>query len=132
MDQRTRKAKRVLAVQQQLSRIEQEKLARLQRRLGELEAEQRELISALNADHALHGLFLDTMARRLGVIAEEMAVVAREKDMQSRRAIEQTTRAKLAQRLAERTEDEARRAEDRRELLEVIERFLGRPGTSLP
>lgn len=133
MQRRARKSHRVLALQQQLNRIEQWKLAELQRRLAGLETEQRELIGALNEDHALHGLFIDTMARRLSSLAEEAVVVGRDKDAQSVRAVEHSAKVKLAERLAEARDLDVQRADDRRQLLDMIEQFLRRPRTtSLP
>src|SRR5262245_9356879 len=132
MDPRTRKSRRILAAQQQLHRIEQWKLADLQRRLSELEGSQLDLISALNDTNALHGLFIDTMARRLSLLAEEAERVAREKNTQSLRLIDHATRVRMAERLAEAIALEVEREEERKELLDIVEQVLNREGTSLP
>ena len=65
MSAEARKIHRILAVQQQLYRIEEWKLADLERTLERLEASQQDLIRALNEDDALQGLFIDATARRL-------------------------------------------------------------------
>src|ERR1700741_2685954 len=93
------KARRILAAEQQLHRIEQWKLAELARRLAERDAMQVELIGALNETNALHGLFIETTARRLSSIAEEAERVGREKEMQSLNLKEHATRVKMCERL---------------------------------
>jgi uncharacterized coiled-coil protein SlyX len=120
---RAKKAKRILAVEKQLRRIEDLKMYQLQRRLVQLEAEQVDIIEALNKDGALQGLFIDTMAKRLGALAEEANRVACERDEQARRVIARATEEKCAERLSERLDDQVRRLEQRKGLAELIERF---------
>jgi uncharacterized coiled-coil protein SlyX len=132
MDDRARKSRRILAAQQQLHRIEQWRMAQLQGRLAELEAAQLELIGALNDTNALHGLFIDTMARRLGSLAEEADRVAREKDAQSIELAEHAIRVRLADRLAQTIALEGAREEERKQLLDIVEQFINRKSTSLP
>jgi len=122
----------MLAAQQQLHRIEQWKMADLQRRLGDLEVSQLELISALNDTNALHGLFIDTMARRLSSLAEEAERVAREKNAQSLKLTDHAARVRIAERLAEAIALEVQREDERKELLDIVEQVLNRKGTSLP
>jgi hypothetical protein len=132
MDERERKSRRILAAQQQLHRIEQWKLAQLQARLAELENAQVELIGALNDTNALHGLFIDTMARRLGSLAEEASRVGREKDAQALELARYAVRVRLADRLAQSIALEVRQEEERKQLLDIAEQFVGRKATSLP
>jgi hypothetical protein len=122
----------MLAAQQQLHRIEQWKMADLQRRLGDLEVSQLELISALNDTNALHGLFIDTMARRLSSLAEEAERVAREKNAQSLKLTDHAARVRIAERLAEAIALDMQREDERKELLDIVEQVLNRKGTSLP
>jgi uncharacterized coiled-coil protein SlyX len=122
----------MLAAQQQLHRIEQWKMADLQRRLGDLEVSQLELISALNDTNALHGLFIDTMARRLSSLAEEAERVAREKNAQSLKLTDHAARVRIAERLAEAIALDVQREDERKELLDIVEQVLNRKGTSLP
>jgi hypothetical protein len=126
MSRRSARGHRVLALQRQLNRIEQWKLAELQMRLAALDTAQRELIGALNEDHALHGLFIDTMAQRLGSLAEEEAQVKRAKDVQTLLALESATREKLAERMARAGDRDAQREEDARRLLDIVEGLLQR------
>jgi hypothetical protein len=126
------KAARILAAEEQLHRIEQWRMADLERRLAELESMQIELIGALNDTNALHGLFIDTTARRLSSIAEEAELVGREKAAQALRLKEHAARVKLCQRLLrERERDELRDMEGK-ELMELVEQFVSRRRTSLP
>jgi hypothetical protein len=84
MSAQARKVHRILAVQQQLYRIEEWKLADLERTLERLEVSQREVIGALNEDDALQGLFLDAMARRLRSLGEEASRVGQQREQSAR------------------------------------------------
>jgi hypothetical protein len=66
IEQRANKVRRIQAVETQLRRMEELKLHGLQQRLHQLEADQRGVIEALNGDNPLQGLFVASMARRLG------------------------------------------------------------------
>jgi hypothetical protein len=125
MSAQARKIHRMLAVQQQLYRIEEWKLADLERTLEGLENSQREVIGALNEDDALQGLFLDAMARRLRSLGEEASRVGQQRDEQSARLLEHGARKVCAERLAETLDRELARAGDKTQLLDVIERFVG-------
>jgi hypothetical protein len=132
MSARARKAYRMLDLQQQLHRIEAWKLAELQRALAELEVSQAGLIGALNDDQALHGLFIDNMARRLRSLSEEAGRIASERDLQSRSLIEQAGRLRLVERLSANIDLQDARERMQKELLETIEHFLNRANTRLP
>ncbi len=130
--QRADKARRILVALEQLHRVEQWKMADLERRLAELEKEQLELIGALNATHALHGLFIDATARRLGTTAEEAERVARAKEAQALTLKEHATRVKISERVTLVHEQEAAREREAKELLEIVEQTVGSKRTSLP
>ena len=133
MQKQAEKARRILAAQQQLHRIEQWKMCRAASAGSPtLEAMQVELIGALNDTNALHGLFIDTTARRLSSIAEEAERVAREKAVQALKVKEHATRVKICERLALERAQEFEREKEGKELLDIVEQFVGRKGTSLP
>jgi hypothetical protein len=132
MRKKAEKAARILAAEEQLHRIEQWKMSDIERRLADLEAMQVELIGALNDTNALHGLFIDTTARRLSSIAEEAERVGREKAVQALKVKEHATRVKICERIAVERAQEFEREEEGKELLDVVEQFVGRKGTSLP
>jgi hypothetical protein len=116
---------RILGVQQQLHRIEEWKLADLERTLEQLEASQRDLLRALNEDDALQGLFIDALARRLRSLAEQASRVGEEKAAQSARLLEHAARKICAERLAETVDRQVVRAADKTRLLDAIERCVG-------
>jgi hypothetical protein len=132
MRKKAEKAARILAAEEQLHRIEQWKMSDIERRLADLDAMQVELIGALNDTNALHGLFIDTTARRLSSIAEEAERVGREKAVQALKVKEHATRVKICERIAVERAQEFEREEEGKELLDVVEQFVGRKGTSLP
>ena len=93
---------------------------------------QVELIGALNDTNALHGLFIDATARRLSSMAEEAERVGREKAVQSLKLKEHATRVKICERLAVERAQEFEREKEGKELLDIVEQFVGRKRTSLP
>jgi hypothetical protein len=129
---RVDKARRILAAEAQLYRIEQLKMAALERRAAELETTQVELIAALNDSDALQGLFIDTTARRLSSISEEAERVRRDKAAQGLILKEHATRVKVSERLFREHAKEFEREKEGKELLDVVEQFVGRKPTSLP
>jgi hypothetical protein len=125
MSAEARKVHRLLALQRQLHRIEEWKLAGLESALGELAASQQGLIRALNEDDALQGLFLDATARRLQSLAEEASRVAVEKSAQSARLLDQAARKVCAERLAQAVDRKVAEAAERKQLMDAIERVIG-------
>ena len=125
MSTRAERTRRVLALQEQLHRIERWKLLSLQRRSAELDVQRRELIAALNDSDALQGLFLDATARRLMKIAQEADEVARAEQRQAARVGELAVRVACAERLAEGVAQQAAREDEKGELRETIDRLVG-------
>jgi hypothetical protein len=115
----------MLALQEQLLRVERWRLLDLQRRASELETERRELIAALNENDALQGLFLDTTARRLVSIAQQVDEVRRQERAQLVRVGEHATRVACAERLSEKVDRQAARESESRDLREVVDRLVG-------
>jgi CRP-like cAMP-binding protein len=123
MSAHTRKVHRMLAVQQQLHRIEEWRLAELRARLDELAADQKELIAALNEDDALQGLFIDSMARRLQSLSEAASATGKDTQLQAVRLLEQAGRLICAERLAKAADLQELRSNEKRDLAEAIERL---------
>ena len=132
MEDRAKKARRLLNVLEQLHQIEERKRLELQRRYDELERSQREVINALNTDDALHGLFIDTTAKFLKSLAQETQRVAEAQELQSEKLRERATKMKTAERLKDSLEQIVARRGGEKELQDVIERYTGRRGASLP
>jgi uncharacterized coiled-coil protein SlyX len=128
---RLRKARRIMAVQAQLHRLAEWRLAALVREEGELDASQQQLIGTLNEDAALHGLFVDAMARRLRALARETDRVKAAQEEQSRRLLEEAMRLKRAERMADRIGKEERRAGEKRDLQRLLEGIV-KGDASLP
>lgn len=132
MENRAKKARRLLNVLEQLHQIEERKKLELQRRHDELERSQLEIINALNADDALHGMFIDTTAKFLKSLAHEAQRVAEARELQSEKLRERATKMKTAERLKDSLEQIVARRGGEKELQDVIERYTGRRGASLP
>ena len=132
MENRAKKARRLLNVLEQLHQIEERKKLELQRRHDELERSQVEIINALNADDALHGMFIDTTAKFLKSLAHEAQRVAEARELQSEKLRDRATKMKTAERLKDSLEQIVARQGDQKELQDVIERYTGRRGASLP
>jgi hypothetical protein len=125
MSKSVERARRMLALQEQMHRIERWKLLELQGRLAELDTLRQDLIAALNDDDALQGLFLAATARRLTSIAREADDIGQQEQLQIERVGEQATRLVCAERLHDTVEEEARRASERLALLDIIDRLVG-------
>jgi hypothetical protein len=132
MENRAKKASRLLKVLTQLHQIEEHKKLELQRRYQELERSQEEVINALNTDDALHGLFIDTTAKFLQSLTLEAQRVDEARQLQTEKLRQQATKMKTAERLKDSLEQIVARRGGEKELQDVIERYTGRRGASLP
>jgi hypothetical protein len=99
MNRRLRKIERLLALQEQLHRLAEWKLAALDRKKAELASDQASLVGALNRDDPLHGVFIEAMARRLNALAREADRVNRARAAASRRLTEEGLTLKRAERM---------------------------------
>ncbi|MET0568905.1 MAG: hypothetical protein ABWZ74_07495 [Hyphomicrobiaceae bacterium] len=132
MRSRTHKAHRLVSVQAQIKRAEEWKLADIERRLAAGEAAQRELIAALNENHALYDLFIDTIARRLRALAEEASRTRDAKDAQARRLLACAGRLKTAERLAKAADAEMQGEIEKKDLLDLLESLVVHRGRKPP
>jgi hypothetical protein len=114
---------RLLAVQRQMRRIEEAKLADLQRRVLDIRQEQADLVKAMNDDGALQSLFLDAMARRLKSLADQLTRAENRRDVQAVVVREEATKEKAAERLANRRAADERAEAVQRQLDEVLEQL---------
>ncbi|SED03369.1 hypothetical protein SAMN05519104_2637 [Rhizobiales bacterium GAS188] len=124
MQKRLQSIKRVIAVQEQLRRLAEGKLADLARREAGLHTSRRELVGALNEDQALHGLFIEAMARRVTSLSKDLAKVERAKEVQAKHLREETGRLKRAERIAGSLDREYQAALDKKELAELIDHLV--------
>lgn len=132
MQSRTEKMQRIVKAQEQLKLAEEWRLRSLEGQLAETEASERELLTSLGTDSALHGLFLDATARRLRSVAEDAARIKQQRGQQSRKLLASATRLKSAERLLDAAEREAERGLEKKELLDLIEQLAAPTDASLP
>jgi hypothetical protein len=131
MTDRFRAVKRVLAVQTQMHRLAQWKLAELERLEDTLRDNQERLLRFLDEEQSYTALFGDTVMRRLRNIGEQKAQVTVAKTEQADRTLEESKRTGRMQRMADDLSEEARRELDRLELREILERINHRRNASL-
>jgi hypothetical protein len=129
---RKQKAQRILAVQKQMQRIEDARLALLQGRLDRLENEQKDIIGVLNADGLYDARFVHTMSQRLRSLWESSKRTETAKDAQSQRVLERTRQVKHAERLSNSVSAVEDKADAERQLRETIELYLAAKDASLP
>ena len=120
------KLKRIAAVQAKLHRIEEFRLAEIQRRSAELAREEETLVATFNDDDTFAGVFVAAMARQLRRIAQESTRVETSKATQAGVVRDAALRLKRTERHADRMAQSVRRDDERRLLRELIE-ALGTP-----
>lgn len=121
MADRLAKLRRIAAVQHKLHRIEEFRLAELQRRSAELRADEAALVGTFNDDDTFAGLFVDAMASQLKRIAQEAGRVAVSQARQGDVVRDAALRLKRTERQADRMSREERRAEERQLLRDLID-----------
>ncbi len=132
IEARLRKAKRLLDVQMDMQRLEEEHIAGLKRRRDELAAEQQETLDALGSDGGLQGLFMSVIVKRFKTLGEEATRVDSELLARSDALRELATRTKFAERLVRNYEQQHGRIVAEKELMDIIERTLRSGDASLP
>ena len=132
IEQRVRKSRRLLAVQQDLQRIEEERVAGLKRRQVEISTLQQEAIDALSADEALQGVFTSIIVKRLQALGEEKLRIDAEMERRLRILQAAAARTKYAEKLNRGYEQQRAKTISDKELMDVIERALRIDDASLP
>jgi len=132
MDKRLRKTVRLLKVQEQLQRNAEWKLANLHAKADELQNAQQALIQTLNDDEALHGLFVESRARRLQVLAVEASNVEKALEEQRKTALERAMQVKRTERFVDTLALENRRATEKKEYLALLDNLAAKSDASLP
>lgn len=132
MDRRLKKVERVLAVQKQLHRLADWELASLDREKAELAAGETALVSALNGDDNLQGLFIESMARRLKALAIEAERLNQSRKVVSARLTEAGLSVKRTERMTAKLKREMEAEIGKRGFADLLDR-LGQPDdASLP
>jgi len=132
MQTRAQKIKRIVRAQEQLKLAEEWRLRSLDGQLADAWVSERELLTSLRTDNALHGLFLDATVRRLRTVAEEVERIRKQQERQSRKLLASAIRLKSAEQLSAAAERDSRREIEKKELLDLIEQLVNRADASLP
>lgn len=132
MKQRLKKVERIVKVQRHLHRNAELQLANLQRQEGELRAAQQELMQTMSDTDALHGLFVDVMAKRLKALAVEEARTQTAITAQKAVAIERALQVKRTEKVQARMKEDSRRIEEKKDLNAILEAMIQKGSTSLP
>jgi hypothetical protein len=129
---RLAKLARIVEVKEHQRRSAEWRLGRLRREEAGVLQDQRTLIAALNEDQPLHGLFVETMARHLGVLSQKLDALRQAQALQTAELQTQTGQLRQAEHMLEDTSRKQARADEWKELSEVIDAALARDDASLP
>jgi hypothetical protein len=132
MRSRLKKIERVLAVQEQLHRLAQWKMAALEREKTANADGQVDLISALNADNQLHGLFVEAMTRRLAALAREAERLERARGVMEKELSEEGLKLKRTEKMTVRVRREHQLGRDKRLFQDLLETLAKARDASLP
>jgi hypothetical protein len=129
---RLRKIERLLSIQGKIHRLQEWRLAALDRQRTDLAEDKAKLVAALNNDGSLQGLFVDAMARRLALLAREGDRLARARDAQHRRLMEEGLRLKRFERATGRAHSLSRELGRRRGFQAILDALATADDASLP
>lgn len=124
MNERLRKARRILAVQFQLDRLAAWNLVDLEVQAAALGDRHRDLIRFMDGESAFTGLFAAAMMRRLQALAEAQSAIASKIETQRVQFREERGRLRCAERIVAASEHEARKTVEANRLTEAIEAAL--------
>jgi hypothetical protein len=123
VEDRRRKIRRLLSVQQKMHQLAELRLAQLSRKGAELDEAQLSLIRALNEDGAFHGLFVDAMARRLERLATEADRVKAAKAEQAARVLAQARRMKTTEKISGKLDRASKREKEKVDFRALLDAF---------
>jgi len=132
MRQRLKKIDRLIKVQQHLHKSAELQLASFQRKEGELKADQQELLQTMGETDALHGLFVDVIARRLKMLALEETRTRTAIVEQKAVTVEKALQVKRSEKVFSRLKQEARQIQEKKDLTAILEAVARKVPTSLP
>lgn len=118
--------RRTAELHRQMQRMEELRLARLLREEAELEEKRVAVMTTLNDDASLHGLFVDHMAARLRRITEKKGLLAPLKERQVAAVMTETRQTRFAETMIGDLAARVRSAEEKRELESLIGSALAR------
>jgi rubrerythrin len=132
MASRLAKLRRIVAVQEKLHRMEEFRLAALERRAVELREDEASVVASLNDSETFAGLFVDAMANQLRRIARETTRVSASQAEQGVRVREAALRLKRTERFTDKTARAERHAEEKRVFQELLDALRGGTGDASP
>jgi hypothetical protein len=132
MQTRVKSLRRILAVQRDMQRLAEWKLAVLQGKEADLQKDQERLVTYLDENHSFTPAYARNIAERLRLLAAARQKVAAEKQLQAEHLLEQTRRLGQTERRVEAAVEVLRRLDERKELTEVIEAQVNRKQASFP
>ncbi len=131
MQTRLRSLQRILAVQKDLQRLAEWKLALLQRKETDLQKDQERLVTYLDENHSFTVDYAKMIAGRLHSLGVQRQQAAAERQQQTERVLDQTRRVGQAARMVNSMAEILRRVEERKELTDTIEAAVNRSQASL-
>lgn len=132
MKQRLQSIRRVLAVQDQLRRMAEWKLADIERQLADVRQAQVDLDHFVDRAHPIGGLLLGVVTTQRRRLADRAAQLKEAKAKQAQRLLEASRSFKLAENLEGRVDEDDRRRREKAEIAELIDRAVQPRGASLP
>lgn len=125
MTARSRKARRILALQDQLHRASEWKLAGIKSEIAENQRTREALIGSL-ANEALGPLLVENTARRLRHVAQAHDQLARLEQEQAARVREEARRLKRAERMVEGVRQADERAREKADFNAILDGVAAR------
>ncbi|MXQ11683.1 hypothetical protein [Microvirga makkahensis] len=132
MRERLKKVDRLVNVQRQLHRNAELQLVSLEHREAELKTAQEELLQAMGDTDALHGLFVDVIAKRVKMLALEEAKTRAAIVDQRAVTVAKALQVKRSEKLFSRVKEDVRQSQEKTDLNAILEAIVGRGSTSLP
>ncbi|MEW6438221.1 MAG: hypothetical protein AB1508_13750 [Pseudomonadota bacterium] len=132
MEKRHAALRRMLALQNDIRRIGELKLAAIQNQRANAEQTEARLVSYLDENHIYTPAYMKTIADKLQAVGRAKRRLAQEAEDQAKVLLECRRRMGQVERALEDVAEQARRAGERRELDAAIEAELNRKGASLP
>lgn len=125
-EKRLKGMRRIADLHRQMKRMEELRLARLLREEADLEEKRVAIVTTLNEDSSLHGLFVDHMAARLKRITEKKGLLAPLKEQQVAAVMSETRQTRFAETMIGGLEAKVAATEEKRELESLIGAALAR------
>jgi hypothetical protein len=131
-EKRLKSLRRIAAAKDQQRRATEWRIARLAGEERAALAEQAAIVAALNGEQPLHGLFVETMARHLRVLAGRIETIRDAIATETAALRLQTGQMKQAERMLAETARSHARALEAKALAEIVEAAAARRAASLP